>query len=210
MLICTKPTLLMKTQCWLPFIRLVMKYQYQLPSYSASVNRDSNKCVSLQTHLDPVTYINLEIAPDGCRKLISSSLDVRLFLGSGEGNWLKLSQQVGLSHSRRFGWCILSWRLYHSSEGSCEFMALVVNTYIRLCFSEREQVGHSDSYTGDLCVHSHQTRAHTRTHTHWARHTLLSKTGCLYKPLISKCWIEKLSNSPKFNINHEPPLICGI
>ena len=32
MLICTKPTLLMKTQYWLPFIRLIMKYQYHLPS----------------------------------------------------------------------------------------------------------------------------------------------------------------------------------
>ncbi len=32
MLICTKPTLLMKIQYWLPFIRLIMKYQYHLPS----------------------------------------------------------------------------------------------------------------------------------------------------------------------------------
>lgn len=32
MLICTKPILLMKTQYWLPFIRLIMKYQYHLPS----------------------------------------------------------------------------------------------------------------------------------------------------------------------------------
>lgn len=81
MLICTKPSLLMKTQYWLPFIRLIMKYQYHLPSYRASVNRASNECVSLQTHLDPVTYISLEIAPDGCRKLIGLSFDGRFFLG---------------------------------------------------------------------------------------------------------------------------------
>lgn len=84
MLICTKPGLLMKTQYELPFIRLIMKYQYHLPSWNASVNRASNGCVSLQTHLDPVTYINLEIAPDGCRKLIGSSFDGRPFLWSGE------------------------------------------------------------------------------------------------------------------------------
>lgn len=57
MLICTKPTLLMKIQYWLPFIRLIMKYQYHLLSYSASVNRASNECLFLQTHLDPVTSI---------------------------------------------------------------------------------------------------------------------------------------------------------
>lgn len=103
MLICTKPSLLMKTQYWLPFIRLIMKYQYHLPSPSASVNRASNECVSLQTHLDPDTYINPQIAADGCRKLIGPSFDGRLYLWSGEEKWLERSQQVELSHNRGWG-----------------------------------------------------------------------------------------------------------
>lgn len=90
----------MKTQYWLPFIRLIMKYQYHLPLYRASVNRASNECVSLQTHLDPVTYISLEIAPDGCRKLIGLSFDGRFFLGQvKKKKSLDLSQQVELSDS---------------------------------------------------------------------------------------------------------------
>lgn len=69
MLICTKPTLLMKTQYRLPFIRLIMKYQYHLPSYIASVNRSSPECVSPQSHLEQVPSINPKIAPYGCETL---------------------------------------------------------------------------------------------------------------------------------------------
>lgn len=129
MLICTKPTLLIKTQYWLPFIRLIMKYQYHLPSQSASVNRSSNECVSLQTHLDPVTYINLEIAPDGCRKLIGLCFDGRFFF-FGQVKWNDWSRASRWSSHTIWDVADASYPawLYHSSEGSCEFMVLLMHT----------------------------------------------------------------------------------
>lgn len=69
MLICTKPALLMKTQYRLPFIRLIMKYQYHVPSYTASVNRTQAEYASMQAHLDRGPSINPEIAPYGCKTL---------------------------------------------------------------------------------------------------------------------------------------------
>lgn len=137
MLICTTPTLLIKTQYWLPFIRLIMKYQYHLPSPSASVNRSSNECVSLQTHLDPVTYINLEIAPDGCRKLIGLSFDGRFRLRSGKEKWLEQSQQVELSHSRGCGWCIISCMVISLIRGQlCVYGPSNAHKHIRYRSSE--------------------------------------------------------------------------
>ena len=81
---------------------------------------------------------------------------------------------------------------YHSSEGSCEFMALPVHTYISANAPVSGNRWDTQTLTPGIHVcgehaHAHaHAHAHTHTQTHTHTHTnraKLSRSGCLNKPV---------------------------
>lgn len=83
---------------------------------------------------------------------------------SGEEKWLELSQQVELSHTV---WgASYPAGLYHSSGGSCEFMALLVHTHT----SANAPVSGNrwDTQTLTSGIHVHEHTKHTQSQAHSA------------------------------------------